>query len=96
MFWNRKPTQNKPVWRDTSGKINCPGDNCSQECDDRCPIWLNTRALEKLMCSQPETAISYLKQAIEIAPDFADSKEKLAQRFDLLTCFSVFREHDLS
>ena len=83
MFWNRKSAQSKPVWRDSGGKINCPGDNCPQACDDTCPIWLNTCALEELTRSQPETAISYLKQAIMIAPDFADAHNNLGTAYGM-------------
>jgi hypothetical protein len=69
MFGKKK----QPAWRDKNGKIFCPGDQCKQECDDRCPIFLNTRGLQFLSIGKPWPAIANFKQAIELAPDFADA-----------------------
>lgn len=83
MFRKKKNSQKMPAWRDSNGKINCPGDNCRQECDDTCPIWLNTCALEALTQSQTETAISRLRQAILLAPDFADAYSNLGSAYGM-------------
>ncbi len=69
--------KNQPVWRDRNGKLFCPGNHCKQECDDRCPIFLNTRGLQFLTMGRPWPAIANFKQAIELAPDFADAYNNL-------------------
>ncbi len=70
---NDRKNADRPVWRDNTGKLFCPGDNCKQDCDDRCPIFLNTRGLQFLSMGKPWPAIANFKQAIELAPDFADA-----------------------
>ncbi len=83
MFWNLKNKADSPVWRDKNGKITCPGDSCPQECDDRCPIWLNTCGLEKLMASQPKQSINYFKRAIALAADFPDAYNNLGTAYGM-------------
>ena len=83
MLWNRKRASDKPVWRDKNGKVFCPGDECPEKCGSACPVWLNTCALEELMRSQPGTAISYLRQAIVLAPDFADAHNNLGTAYGM-------------
>lgn len=63
-----------PVWRDRSGTIRCPGDNCPQrECDDSCPIWLHTVGQRLLVIGQGEKALPLYQQAVGIAPDFHEA-----------------------
>ena len=83
MFWSRKKSSDRPVWRDETGKIVCPGNRCPQKCEDTCPIWLNTCALEEIVRSQPETAISYLLQAVALAPDFPDAHCTLGSSYGM-------------
>ena len=66
-----------PAWRDKTGKIICPGDDCKAKCDDRCPIWWNTRGVKYLTTRQPFPAISNLEKAVAIAPDFAEAYNNL-------------------
>ncbi len=66
-----------PTWRDKTGKIICLGDDCKAKCDDRCPIWWNTRGVKYLTTKQPFPAISNLEKAIAIAPDFAEAYNNL-------------------
>ncbi len=66
-----------PFWRDKTGKIFCPGDDCKAKCDDRCPIWWNTRGVKYLTTRQPFPAISNLEKAVAIAPDFAEAYNNL-------------------
>ena len=44
-FSKKKNKSNTPVWRNVNGQIVCPGDACAKECDDTCPIYLNTQCL---------------------------------------------------
>lgn len=78
---NDRKISDRPVWRDKTGKIFCSGDSCKQECDDRCPIFLNTRGLQFLTMGKPWPAIANFKQAIELAPDFADVYNNLGAAF---------------
>lgn len=66
-----------PTWHDKTGKIICLGDDCKAKCDDRCPIWWNTRGVKYLTTKQPFPAISNLEKAIVIAPDFAEAYNNL-------------------
>jgi len=36
----------KVVWRNSKGEIRCRGKLCFQECDETCPIFLNTIGLQ--------------------------------------------------
>ena len=78
-LFNRKTNnQNSVVWRDASGKIACPGDNCPKDCDNTCPIFLNTSASMMLTIGQQDAALSVYKEIIEMAPDFYDAWNNMA------------------
>ena len=79
----REDSTGAVVWRDKDGKISCPGDLCPKDCDDTCPIWLNTCGVELLMRSQPELAIDYLKKAVALAPDFPDAYNNLGSAYGM-------------
>lgn len=72
-LFSKKNVANKVVWRDTTGRINCPGDSCPKECDATCPIYLNTQA--SVFCSRGMNtrALRLFEQIIAIAPDFYDA-----------------------
>lgn len=80
---NRGDATGNVVWRDKAGKITCPGDLCPKDCDDTCPIWLNTCGVEMLMRSQPELAIDDLKKAVALAPDFPDAYNNLGSAYGM-------------
>lgn len=73
----------KPVWRDRNGSIVCKGNACTKECDNRCPIWLNTVALQFLQKGDADRAIVLLTDAIEIAPDFPDLFNNLGSAYGM-------------
>lgn len=83
MFWSRKANKEKVVWRNASGKIACLGDRCPQECDSRCPIWLNTSGLEQLMMGQTDRAIEFFNKAVILAPDFPDAHNNLGSAYGM-------------
>lgn len=68
----------KVVWRDRNGKIMCPGDKCPKSCDESCPIWCQTLAINAFQTGQDATALNLLKKALAIAPDFKDAWVNLA------------------
>lgn len=57
----------REVWRNSSGEIECPGDNCPKECDSTCPIYLNKYAF--LICGD-ETPATIYEKVLKIAPDY--------------------------
>jgi len=69
---------NGVVWRDATGNITCPGDNCPKDCDDSCPIYLNTQAAMMLSLGENSKAIPIFNRMLEIAPDFYDAWNNLA------------------
>lgn len=71
------------VWRNRHGKIVCPGDNCPQECDESCPIWLNTLGLMNLQTENYEQAIDKFKKSISIADDFIDAYNNLGVAYGM-------------
>lgn len=73
LFSRNKKEANRVVWRDSSGKIYCPGDDCPKDCDDSCPIYLNTQA--SFLCQQGMNvrALPIFEKIIAIAPDFYDA-----------------------
>ncbi len=79
MFWNKKKKaeSDSVVWRDKTGKIACRGDTCPKDCDNSCPIWLNTLGLQMLQRDEPLQAIPFFQGAVSIAPDFADAYNNL-------------------
>lgn len=52
------------------GRIACPGDFCPQNCDETCPIYINTLAIGLLQMGETIKVISLYKKALEIASDF--------------------------
>lgn len=41
LFRKSRKNTDTAVWRNASGKIECPGGSCPMECDDTCPIYAN-------------------------------------------------------
>lgn len=66
------------VWRDSTGKIRCPGDSCPADCDNSCPIYLSSNAGMMLQFGQEAMALQYLEKAAELAPDFYDAWQNMA------------------
>lgn len=66
------------VWRDKTGKINCPGDDCPQKCDESCPIWCQTMALTMMKMGEDQKAIEEFRKALTLAPDFKDAWVNMA------------------
>ena len=81
MFWKKKSQDNTPVWRSKSGNIECPGKRKCHNCDDTCPVWHNTRGLEKLMVRKYSQAVADFQRAIEIAPDFPDAYNNMGASY---------------
>ena len=73
LFSFRKNNQSDVVWRDSKGKIRCLGDRCPKECDDSCPIYINTRAAMYCQAGMGSAALTMFEQIIDIAPDFYDA-----------------------
>lgn len=74
----KKKKATQPVWRNVNGQIACPGDVCAAECDDTCPIYLNTQCLMLKRIGETEKALELYKKALEIAPDFYDAYNNMA------------------
>lgn len=77
------PKDKVAPWRDETGKISCKGDDCLIECDENCPIFLNTIGLSLLKEEQYENAIEAFKDALHIAPDFLDAQNNLGTTFGM-------------
>lgn len=75
--FKKKKDDGKVVWRNAQGIIACPGDSCPKNCDDTCPIYLNTQAAMLMSIGQGVKAIPLYKKALEIAPDFYDAWNNL-------------------
>lgn len=73
LFSFRKNNQSGEVWRDFRGKIRCLGDRCPKECDNSCPIYLNTQAAMFLQMGNEYAALNALEKITKIAPDFYDA-----------------------
>lgn len=73
----------KTYWRDNQGKVSCLGDSCPHECDNSCPIWLNTMGLSMLKIKQFEKAIEAFSRALTIAPDFLDVQNNLGTAYGM-------------
>ena len=82
----------KCVWRNAVGTIACPGDNCPQKCDERCPIWLNTLGLGVLHAGEYEKAISLFRKALTLAPDFDDAQYHMGNAYEMLDQHREARE----
>ncbi len=68
----------KVVWRNSEGKITCPGDACPQACDESCPIHLNTLAAMTLQMGETHETIALFKRIIAMAPDYYDAWNNMA------------------
>lgn len=75
---SQKKDANSVVWKSADGQITCPGDSCPKDCDETCPIYLNTQALMLIQKNQDEKAISLYEKALAIAPNFYDAWNNLA------------------
>ena len=73
-----KKKEDRPVWRNSAGMIECKGDSCPQECDNSSPIWLNTQASMMIQFGEIAQAKSIYSEIFEIAPDFYDAWNNLA------------------
>lgn len=76
--------QQKEVWRNKDGRIECPGDACPKACDETCPIWCQTLAVQRMQAGQNEAALAYFKKALTIAPDFKDAWVNLASIYGMM------------
>lgn len=74
--WNKK-NDSSVVWRNSQGIIACPGDSCRKECDNSCPIYLNTQAITLMQMGEGSKAIPIYEEALKIAPDFYDAYNNL-------------------
>ena len=65
--------KNSTPWKTNDGQYKCQEDICPKGLcgSGKCPLDLQTQALEKASAGQTTEAISLLKKAINIAPDFA-------------------------
>ncbi len=66
------------VWRDKNGKVICPGDSCPKSCDETCPIWCQTKAINAFQSGQYDAATKLFKKALVIAPDYKEAWVNLA------------------
>ncbi len=86
----------KEVWKNAQGKYECSGDSCPRECDELCPIWLNTLATEAVMMGKYMQAMPLYKKGIEIAPDFPDLWNNLGMCYGYLSkyeeAFSAYKK----
>lgn len=83
VFPSGKEPKPKVPWRDKTGKVTCPGDNCVAECDNSCPIWLNTIGLSMLKMKEYEKAIQAFSEALAMAPDFLDVQNNLGTAYGM-------------
>lgn len=78
LFFRKKNTAStKEVWRNAKGEITCPGDSCPKDCDDTCPVYLNTQAAFLIQSGLNNKAIEIYEKALLIAPDFYDAWNNL-------------------
>lgn len=68
----------KVVWRNSDGKIECPGDYCPRECGDDCPIFVNTKASSLMMKRQYDEAIPLYEKILGMAPDYYDALNNMS------------------
>lgn len=94
-LFSRKNKNSKVVWRNTQGIIDCPGDSCPKDCDDTCPIYLNTQAAMLMAINQSIEAIRLYKKALEIAPDFYDAWNNLGGLYGGQGDYQAAYEHYL-
>lgn len=76
--FKKKRDNKKMVWRNVNGQIVCPGDACPKDCDDTCPIYLNTQCAMLMQIGASDKALELYKKALEIAPDFYEAYNNMA------------------
>jgi tetratricopeptide (TPR) repeat protein len=74
----KKNNSDNLVWRNVNGEIVCPGDACPKECDDTCPIFLNTVALSLMRIGENEKSLEVCKEILKMAPDFDEVYNNMA------------------
>ena len=77
-FLKKANKRDTVVWRNVNGQIACPGDVCPEECDNTCPIYINTQCLALMRIGANDKALELYKKALEIAPDFYDAYNNMA------------------
>ena len=99
--FKKKNDNGKVVWRNMNGQIVCPGDACPKDCDDTCPIYLNTQCAMLMQFGANDKALELYKKALEIAPDFYDAYNNMAGIYggmgryqDAYDCY--FKAHELN
>ena len=73
--------------------ITCPGDSCPKDCDNSCPIYLNTQAAMLMAVGRLDKALSMYKEALRIAPDFYDAWNNLGSIYGQQGDYQVAYEH---
>lgn len=86
-WWLFKNRDIKPLWRTNDNEISCPGDDCPVECDNRCPIWINTMVLNLFLINEYEKAIELGNNGLEIAPDYVELINNVA------SCYGAINNH---
>ena len=77
------------VWRDSDGKLNCPGDACPMDpCSNKCPISIATTAMMFFQMGQYQKAAETYSEATAIAPDFAEAYNNAA------ACYGSMRDYE--
>ena len=96
-----RPLFMRRYWRNSEGKIRCPGDTCPVTCTENCPIYLNTLAVPFLKEEQYQKAIPLLKKAVGIEPGFVGVWRSLGacygstkQYAEALDCYT--KAHELA
>ena len=51
------------AWRNNQGNVECPGNRCTMQCGDHCPIWLNSMASQMLNEGRNNKALFYYEQS---------------------------------
>lgn len=81
---NRKTIEKEVPWRDENGKLVCQEDKCGETCNPRCPIHLKTDADQKQIKGDIQVSIAYYKAALEVAGDFDEAWNNLANAYGQL------------
>ena len=82
LFNRRKKDSNKIVWRDANNNIVCPGDSCPKDCDDTCPIYINTIAASMMMMGQNDKAIPLYAGIIDQIVDWFGTDARITKTDD--------------
>ena len=73
-----------PFWRNKQGVADCPGDRCpKKDCDESCPIWLNTLGLQMLQMGQFERAIIYYKRSLSLDPAIPETYNNMGMAYGM-------------